>query len=91
MSETATVQAPLAGFTVTDLARRWRIGEDKIRAFLRRGELVGLNVAANMSGKPQWRVTVESVEQFERKRTSAPPPKPQRRRRSPALVDYYKD
>ena len=86
-----TADAPLAGYTVSDLCRRWRIGPDKVRAFLRRGELIGVNVATNLSGKPLWRITAESVERFERRRSSEPPPKPPRRRRRSALVDYYPD
>ncbi len=66
-----------AGFSVADLCRRWRIGPAKVHGFLRRGDLVGINLAANLSGKPQWRITREAVEEFERRRTSAPPPKPQ--------------
>jgi hypothetical protein len=83
--------SPARGFSVRDLARRWRIGEDKVRLFLRRGELVGVNVAANLAGKPQWRITAESVEKFEQRRTSAPPPKPVRRRRRREMIDYYPD
>jgi hypothetical protein len=83
--------APGRGFTVRDLARRWRVGEDKVRGFLARGELVGLNVAAHLAGKPQWRITFESVALFERRRTSAPPPKPPRRRKRSPMVDYYPD
>jgi hypothetical protein len=78
------------GFTVADLCRRWRIGPDKVRSFLARGELVGVNLATHLSGRPQWRITRESVELFERRRTSAPPPKPARRRRQPSdFVDYF--
>jgi hypothetical protein len=77
------------GFTVADLCRRWRVGPDKIHAFLRKGELIGVNVASTLSGRPQWRITAESVEQFERRRSSAPPPKPPRRRRRGVPVDYY--
>jgi hypothetical protein len=83
--------APAAGLTVADLARRWRIGPDKIRGFLRRGELVGVNVAASLVGKPQWRITLESVKAFEARRTSAPSPKPARRRKRTAIIDYYPD
>jgi hypothetical protein len=78
-------------YTVRDLARRWRIGEDKIRGFLRRGELVGVNVATNLCGKPQWRIPAESVERFERRRSSAPAPDPPQRRRRRTVVDYYPD
>jgi hypothetical protein len=79
------------GFTVADLCRRWKVGADKIRGFLRRGELIGVNVARHLCGKPQWRITAESVAQFEQRRTSAPPPKSQRRRRLPEEIDYFPD
>jgi hypothetical protein len=73
------------------LCRRWRIGADKIRGFLRRGELVGVNVASSPCGRAQWRITAESVEQFEKRRTSAPPPRRQPRRRRSTLIDFYAD
>jgi hypothetical protein len=85
------VDTPPSGYTVADLCRRWRIGADKVRGFLRRGELVGVNVASSLCGKPQWRITAESVEQFENRRTSAPPPRPARRSRRSVVVDYYPD
>jgi hypothetical protein len=86
-----TADTPPEGYSVADLCRRWKVGADKIRAFLRRGELVGINVAANLSGKPQWRVTAASVEQFERRRSSTPSPKPPRRRRQVSVIDYFPD
>jgi len=80
------------GFSVAGLCRRWKVGADKIHQFLRKGELVGINVAANLSARPQWRITRESVELFEQRRSSTPTPKPQRRqKRSPQMVDYYPD
>ena len=85
-----TAPPPAAGFTVADLARRWRVGADKVRTFLRRGELVGVNVAADLSGRPQWRITAESVERFERRRTSVPAPKAPRRKRT-EIIDFYPD
>jgi hypothetical protein len=80
-----------AGLTIADLARRWRISRDKIRSFVRRGELVAVNLATTLSGRPQWRVTPESVEKFERRRTSAPPPKPPRRKKRADLIDFFPD
>jgi hypothetical protein len=77
------------GFTIGDLCRRWRVGKSKVRAFILTGQLVGVNLAANVVGRPQWRITTESVERFEQRRSSTPPPKPARRRRRPPLVDYY--
>jgi hypothetical protein len=76
-------------YSVTDLCRRWKIGSDKIHAFIRKGELVAINVAASLSGRPQWRISPEAVELFERRRSSTPPAKPQRRRRQSQALDYY--
>jgi hypothetical protein len=76
---------------VADLEHRWRIGGDKIRAFIRRGELVAVNLALNLSARPQWRVTAESVEMFEQRRSSVPPPKPAKRKKRTDFVDYYPD
>lgn len=81
----------LAGYTVADLCRRWKIGPDKIRLFLRRGELVGVNVASNVSARPQWRITAESVARFEQRRSSIPLPVLAKRRKRTTQVDYYAD
>jgi hypothetical protein len=88
---TDTDLSPARGYSVADLCRRWRIGADKIRAFLRKGELVGVNVAGSLVARPLWRVTRESVERFEARRSSAPPPKPPPRRKQAAAIDYYPD
>jgi hypothetical protein len=79
------------GYSVADLCRRWKVGADKIRAFLGRGELIGVNLATHLSARPQWRITPESVERFERRRSSAPPPKPSQKRRQPSEIDYFPD
>jgi hypothetical protein len=79
------------GYSVADLCQRWKVGADKIRAFLRRGELIGVNIATNLAARPQWRITAESVERFERRRSSAPPPTPPTRRRRQQIIDYFPD
>jgi hypothetical protein len=78
-----------AGLTVRDVARRYRVGEDKVRGWIARGDLRGVNTAAVLAGKPRWVVTPEALAEFERRRAVSSPPKPQRRRRRQALVDYY--
>jgi hypothetical protein len=42
------------GLTVHDVARRYRVGEDKVRAWIGRGELKAVNTAAALCGKPRW-------------------------------------
>ncbi len=80
-----------AGLTVAELARRLRVGEDKIRGWIRRGELRAINVAMSPCGKPRWVVSPESLAEFERRRTSSPPPPPKRRRKKTTEIDYYPD
>ena len=91
MPNTDILLLPAAGYSVADLCKRWKVGGDKVRAFLRRGELIGINVAMNLSIKPQWRVTPESVERFEQLRSSIPLPKPVRRRKRKEMIDYFPD
>jgi hypothetical protein len=83
-------QMALSAYTVADLEKRWRIGGDKIRLFIRRGDLAAVNVATNAFGKPQWRIPPEAVEKFEAMRSSVPTPKPTKRKRTEG-VDYYPD
>jgi hypothetical protein len=81
---------PRNGYSVSDLCVRWKIGPSKVLGFIDRGELVAVNVATHTSGRPQYRVTPEELAKFEAKRTSAPLPKPTRKRRA-AGKDYFPD
>jgi excisionase family DNA binding protein len=81
------------GYTVADVAKRYRVSPDKVRAWIRKGELKAVNVAASLLGKPQLRVTAEALTEFERRRSAAvpTPEAPKRRRRRAAVIDYYPD
>jgi hypothetical protein len=79
------------GFTVADVAARYRVSPDKVRAWIKKGELSAINTASSLSGRAQLRITPEALAAFERCRTASPPPKPQRRRRQSATKDYYPD
>jgi transposase len=86
----ADAPQPQAGLTVRDLARRYRVGEDKIRQWIRKGELVAINTAMHLSGRPRYIVTAEALAAFEKWRTTAPPLKARRRKR-PEGIDFYPD
>jgi hypothetical protein len=79
------------GLTVADVARRYRVGEDKVRAWIRKGELQAINTAAVLCGKPRWVILPDALVAFERVRQGGPPPKPAQRRRRQTLIDYYPD
>ncbi len=89
MPAEALRDGPAAGLTVADVARRLRVGEDKVRNWITKGELRAINTAAALCGKPRYVVTPEALAEFENRRAAAPPPKPQRRRREQAAIDYF--
>jgi excisionase family DNA binding protein len=80
-----------AGYTTADIARRYRVGEDKVRRWIASGELPAINTSSTRCGRPRYVVTVDALAAFEAGRSAAPPPKPKRRRRKLELVDYYPD
>ncbi len=60
------------GLTVRDVARRYRVGEDKVRGWITRGDLP-VNTAASLCGKPRWVVPAEALAEFERRRAGGSP------------------
>ncbi len=80
---------PAAGLTVQDVARRYRVSPDKVRGWIRRGELRAINTATVLCGKPRWVIPPESLVEFECRRVGGPEPKPPRRRARRVLTDYY--
>ena len=78
------------GLTVADVARRYRVSPDKVRGWIKRGELSAINTASSRCGKPRYVIMPESLERFELGRQAATPPSPApRRRRQPGMVDFY--
>ncbi len=79
------------GLTVADVARRYRVSPDRVRAWIARGELLAVNRRDTRSSRPSWVVPPEALEEFERGRAATPPPKAVRRKKRPSIVDYYPD
>lgn len=79
------------GYTVREVARRYRVGEDKVRAWIKAGELAAINTAAVTCGKPRFVITADALVRFEHRRAVGPPPKVQKRRRKTEQIDFYPD
>ncbi len=79
------------GFTVADLAKRYRVGEDRVRAWIKSGLLKAVNTADVACGKPRFVVLPEALTEFERTRSTAPLPKLPRRRRPADQIDFFPD
>jgi hypothetical protein len=65
---------PPVGLTVADIARRYRVGPDKVRGWIARGELRAINTASALCGKPRWVVMPEAIRSFEQRRAGGPTP-----------------
>jgi excisionase family DNA binding protein len=80
-----------AHFTPPELARRWGVHRSKVLAWLRTGELRGINLATRRGGRPRWRIPLDAVLAFEQARSAMPQPAPapRRRRKDPAVIEYF--
>ena len=78
------------GCTPEEFAKVYRLGPDRVRAWIRSGALGAINVAKSRSGRPRFIILPRHVEAFEKAREVGPPAKsPPRRRRSPGTIDFY--
>ncbi|QJW93094.1 helix-turn-helix domain-containing protein [Frigoriglobus tundricola] len=88
----ADATAPTRGLTTEEVAARYRVGPDKVRAWIKSGALRAINTADVACGKPRFVVTPEALTAFEAARSvEAPPPQPKRRRRVANEVDFFPD
>jgi hypothetical protein len=82
---------PTKGATPEDLAPRYRVSADKVRAWIKAGKLKAVNTADAKVGKPRYVVLPEHLAEFERARSAAPTPKPPRRKRQSGAKDFFPD
>jgi excisionase family DNA binding protein len=81
------------GLTVREVAGFLRIGKDRVRGMVERGELPAINTAPVRCGRPRYVILPEHLAEWERSRRVTPPPKPAARRqqRRAGWVDFYPD
>jgi excisionase family DNA binding protein len=80
---------PESGITPRETAKLLRINAGRVRSMIRAGTLRAVNVGTN--GRDRFVVLPEHLRAFIAARSAATPPKPERRRKAPAAVDYYPD
>jgi hypothetical protein len=79
-----------AGWTVRDVALRYRVSEAKVLGWIARRELPAINVADRLCSRPRWVITPEDLEAFERRRQAGPAPEARRRPRKRAeQIDFF--
>jgi excisionase family DNA binding protein len=81
----------VAGLTVADVAKRYRVSKDKIRTWIKSGHLPAINTASALCGRPRFVVTPDALAAFERGRTAGKPKKQARRRKRAYPIDFFPD
>ena len=79
--------------TVADLMLRFAVKDTTVLGWIKSGELKAVNVGrAPGLKKPQWRISAESLAEFERSRTphAAPQPSPPKRKQRKAAADVIR-
>jgi hypothetical protein len=77
--------------TVREVAKRYRVSPDRVRAWIKAGRLGAINTADARCARPRFVVLPDHLAAFERAHSAGPPPRPARRRKRTAVVDYYPD
>ena len=75
--------------TPPEIAKELRIRPDKVLTWIRSGELVAVNLAENIGGRPRWRISEADLQDFLRRRQATPPPKQTRQRRAKPAKSYF--
>ena len=87
----ATPNSPSPSYTPPEVARRWRVSPDKVVALVRNGELKGFDVAMKRGGRPRFRILLEEVLAFEKRRAVVPTVIQPRARRSrqQGVIEFF--
>ena len=76
--------------TPPELAELWGCKSATVIAMIRRGDLRAINMAADPSGRPRWKITRQAVRDFERARTTTPLPKRSKQRNPKNVKEFFK-
>ncbi|HEV3022085.1 MAG TPA: helix-turn-helix domain-containing protein [Pirellulales bacterium] len=74
-----------------ELAAELGVSWSKVIGWIKSGELVAVNLAAQPGRRPQWRIARTDLELFLARRSATPTPRATRRRRKPAgeVIQFY--
>jgi excisionase family DNA binding protein len=80
------------GYTPREMAKLLRVNADRVRGWIRSGELRALNVAMTRCGRPRFVILPHHLSEFESRRAAATPASPAvRRQKRRDFIDFYPD
>jgi transposase len=77
---------PSLFLTPPAIAKRLRVKPSKVIAWIKRDELVAIDVSENRGRRPRWRIAPEELQRFLESRSSRHPARAARRRKPVAAV-----
>jgi hypothetical protein len=84
--------APIQWRKTSAISAELGVDGEKVRNWIRSGELVAVDVATVVGGRPRWRISPTELEAFLKRRQSqpaAPSPRPRRRRKPTAVHEFF--
>ncbi len=80
-------------WTPPQLAKLLHVSPEKVRNWIKTGQLGAVNVASDLCRRPSFVILEHHLAEFEQKRSSKQTPKPKRRKRTKqkGFVDFFPD
>jgi len=88
---TALTSLPAAGVTVPELAKLLRVGQDKIRGWIKKGMLGAVNTASEECGTKRFVIMPWHLAEWEKRRNAGPAPKQVKSKKQTTRIDHYPD
>jgi hypothetical protein len=84
--------AAAVGFwSVPAVAELLGVDAGKVLGWIRRGEIVGVNIADRQGRRPRWRIAESELQRFIRSRQSSVQPVVRRKKRDGDGVEYFRN
>jgi len=81
-------------YTLAEIAERWGVSHSTVLSLVYGGDLRAIDISTNPKGKSRYIVPADSLADFEASRTTAPPEKPETRKRvhvpAGAVIEFFK-
>jgi excisionase family DNA binding protein len=78
----------LPGFTTRQIAKRLRVGKDRVRSWIAAGQLRAIDTGSG-SGRRRFIILPEDLAAFENRHQAGPAAKAPRRKKRAAAIDYF--
>ena len=82
---------PAYGLKTAEVAKRYRVGLDKVRSWIKSGELQAIDTSPHRCGRPRFIILPDAIADFENRRAFIKPraERPKRRIQPKDIPEYF--